>query len=782
MKKSFDINEFGGLVNNVDKKDIPDNSASEINNVDPTGLGDLKGIMLATTLQTSSGVGFKLGSWIERDDNKKDLVFGTATNIHALTDFYGTLGLSASLATSSASTMVSDAKSVHIGTTDTPKWAGYIKTPRFNANITADVNGFDGFMVNPDTIPKETAVYEVQINTATPPVYYTPTTATYNFVTKTATFTKAAHGLSEPVQVRLKLYWVKLYLHPFEWRDVDLHGTVTEPLDVTVTGIDTFTVPLDFEDYTGHTEGTGFWQFSDADFSGNPADTVYIETLSDLTFHYQKNGGGYSASIPIVFDVYTEIVDGLEIKFITNAGYGLGDQWYVTVVAETDTLALAEAEPAVVDCISINVIQGDAGTLFDNGKTYFYGYSLVYDYTQESDLIKEKISYTPTTDSDNLVIGLVIDDTILPSRVTGINLYRAEASTVNVTMPDTLYILVENIPLRGWRDKNYTVFDKVIGGATYEANTGFPQNITDITPTYQVSCELNNSLFIGNCTHPKLDDASHTIFKSKSFRYDSFDWINEGLKINFVPKAMFGYAGRLWVFDANRFLRVNPELYVEDTIEGIGCTNHLCWVVTDYGAFWCDSIGAYMNIDGSTTKISEPVVWTARDRVIFDAQYNMVMFYSANGVLAYSPLRKRWDNYTSIVAGTVTGAFTGINGETYTAHTTLDENFGGTIRRALTWVSKEFTFDNPSQFKYFYRAICDYTNGGDATTTVTYAINGSSTWRPLETLGTVTDAILNDDDKWYKGQSIMIKIVTTGTTGDALIRSLSIIYRDLVIK
>lgn len=782
MKKSFDINEFGGLVNNVDKKDIPDNSASEINNVDPTGLGDLKGIMLATTLQTSSGVGFKLGSWIERDDNKKDLVFGTATNIHALTDFYGTLGLSASLATSSASTMVSDAKSVHIGTTDTPKWAGYIKTPRFNANITADVNGFDGFMVNPDTIPKETAVYEVQINTATPPVYYTPTTATYNFVTKTATFTYAGHGLSEPVQVRLKLYWVKLYLHPWEWEDVDLHGTVTEPLDVTVTGIDTFTVPLDFEDYTGLTEGTGFLQFSDADFSGTPADTVYTETLSNLTFHYQKNGGGYSASIPIVFDVYTEIVDGLEIKFITNAGYWLGDQWYVTVVAETDTLALAEAEPAVVDCISINVIQGDAGTLFDNAKTYFYGYSLVYDYTQESELIKEKISYTPTTDSDNLVIELVIDDTILPSRVTGINLYRAEASTVNVTMPDTLYILVENIPLRGWRDKNYTVFDKVIGGATYEANTGFPQNITDITPTYQVSCELNNSLFIGNCTHPKLDDASHTIFKSKSFRYDSFDWINEGLKINFVPKAMFGYAGRLWVFDANRFLRVNPELYVEDTIEGIGCTNHLCWVVTDYGAFWCDSIGAYMNIDGSTTKISEPVVWTARDRVIFDAQYNMVMFYSANGVLAYSPLRKRWDNYTSIVAGTVTGAFTGINGETYTAHTTLDKNFGGTIRRALTWVSKEFTFDNPSQFKYFYRAICDYTNGGDATTTVTYAINGSSTWRPLETLGTVTDAILNDDDKWYKGQSIMIKIVTTGTTGDALIRSLSIIYRELVIK
>ncbi len=298
MKKSFDINEFGGLVNNVDKKDIPDNSASEINNVDPTGLGDLKGIMLATTLSTSSGVGFKLGSWIERDDNKKDLVFGTATNIHALTDFYGTLGLSASLATSSATTMVSDAKSVHIGTTDTPKWAGYIKSPRFNANITADVNGFDGFMVNPDTIPKETAVYEVQINTATPPVYYTPTTATYNFVTKTATFTYAGHGLSTSDQVRVKLYWIKLYFPTTpplsEWTDVDLHGTVTEPLDVTVIDIDTFTVAIDFQDYTGYTEGTSYWQFSDADFSGNPADTVYTKTLSDLTFHYQKNGGGYS--------------------------------------------------------------------------------------------------------------------------------------------------------------------------------------------------------------------------------------------------------------------------------------------------------------------------------------------------------------------------------------------------------------------------------------------------------------------------------------------------------
>lgn len=787
MKKLFDIREFEGLLNNIDKKDIPVNNASESNNVDPTGLGELKGMPLASTLQSSSGVGFKLGSWIERDDNKKDLIFGTATNIHALTDFYDTLGLSASLATSSASTMVSDAKSVHIGTTDTPKWAGYIKSPRFNGIVTADVNGFDGFMVKPGTLPDEDAEYEIQIDTAASPVYVTPTTATYDFATKTATFTKAGHGLSKSDEVRVKMYWIKLYFPstppylPMEWEDYDLHGIVTEPLTITGADLNTFSVVIDFQDYTGYTEGTGFMQFNNADFSGNPADTVYTTTLSDLTYNYRKIVGGvpgaYTSYQPITFDVYDKIVDGIEIKFITNTGYYLGDKWTITISARTDTLTLAEAEPAVVDCLGISVIQGDTGTNFEDSKTYFYGYSLIYDYIQESELIVEKVSYTPSVDSDDLVVGLKIDDSILPARVTGINLYRAEASTVNVNYPDTLYALVESINFEGWRDKNYTVFDSAIG-ATYEANSGFPQNITDITPSYKISCELNSSLFIGDCEHPKLDDASHTIFKSKPFRFDSFDWVNEGLKINFVPKAMFGYAGRLWVFDTNRFLKVNPELYIEDTIEGIGCTNHLCWVVTDFGAFWSDAIGAYINVDGSTSKLSEGIVWTARDRVIFDAQYNMVMFYLGYDVLAYSPLRKRWENYTDLVSGTVTGAFTGINGETYTAHTVLSKNFGGARKRALTWVSKEFDFDNPSQFKYFYRVICDYTNGGGSTTTVTYSIDSGTNWKPL-----TSPDLTQTAGAWDKAKTIMVKIVTTaGTTGDALIRNLSIVYRELVNK
>lgn len=790
MKKLFDIREFEGLLNNIDKKDIPVNNASESNNVDPTGLGELKGMPLASTLQSSSGVGFKLGSWIERDDNKKDLIFGTATDIHALTDFYGTLGLSASLATSSASTMVSDAKSVHIGTTDTPKWAGYVGSPQFNGGVEFDGTGFDGLVLNPNTLPNETANYEVQINALTTPVYITPTSATYTFATHTATFiTGAAHGLSDGDKVRVKLYWIKLYFPstppylPMEWEDWDLHGTVTGELTVTAVDATTFTVVIDFEDYLGGaiTEGTGFWQYSDADFTGTPADTVYTKTLSELTYIHRKTVGG-SSSVwvykDVSFDVYDKIEDDIEIKFIESADYDLGDEWTISVSAKTDTLTLAEAEPLAVDCVSINAIQGDTGTAFNNAKTYFYGYSLTYDFVQESELITNKVAYTPTADSDYLLIGLKVNSSTLPTRVTSINIYRAEASTINVTEPDTLYTLVESISLNGWREYKYSLYDYGSIGATYEANSGFPQNITDITPSYQVSCELNSSLFIGNCEHPKLDDASHTIFKSKPFRFDSFDWINEGLKINFVPKAMFGYAGRLWVFDANRFLKVNPELYIEDTIEGIGCTNHLCWVVTDYGAFWSDAIGAYANVDGSTSKLSEGIVWTARDRVIFDAQYNMVMFYLGNDVLAYSPLRKRWENYTDLVSGTVTGAFTGINGETYTAHTVLSKNFGGTRKRALTWVSKEFDFDNPSQFKYFYRVICDYTNGGGSTTTVTYSIDSGTNWKSL-----TSPDLTRTAGAWDKAKTIMVKIVTTaGTTGDALIRNLSIVYRELVNK
>lgn len=944
MKKSFDINEFGGLVNNVDKKDIPDNSASEINNVDPTGLGDLKGIMLATTLSTSSGVGFKLGSWIERDDNKKDLVFGTATNIHALTDFYGTLGLSASLATSSASTMVSDAKSVHIGTTTTPKWVGNIDATQLGSSYGEGLNILEANIARPYTIPVLKKIVTDGTNyyaiTGSGSTIYKWTSLSSNYVESSNVFEEIqsivyCDDYLWAITKENDLYYL-CKIDPSDYAILqvslldgiaidfyDLGFTTNKFFLVPNTGtapivVDSANIPFVYscdkptdntaitltnaspndQQYQGAWDAVGAiiepfaivsLQQADAigvlariilpslsffsfDFAGGEekeiASNVIFLIGENATYSATSKWADMSSSYTAKYDVIlvdndidsisTFATDGTNAHWVfqsisggdvtatefiyLSGGIGTALGAFTYGVAHSETLPgylYATHTPQAIDvgnkllylCDNSGLVyvsgsnNGELGDVSESAGVYtidnryssdvelivnynaddsayidatdyqYFAVSYIYDNLQESPLSEYTLlDDSPVAKNVNVKVNIAnydaFNNILNNRRLTGLNLYSATGK--DTLSPDTLFRLVETLDLtEHWvittDTYNNQVYSKSIvyeglPGATYEANTGFPQNITDITPTYQVSCELNNSLFIGNCTHPKLDDASHTIFKSKSFRYDSFDWINEGLKIPFVPKAMFGYAGRLWVFDANRFLRVNPELYVEDTIEGIGCTNHLCWVVTDYGAFWCDSIGAYMNIDGSTTKISEPVVWTARDRVIFDAQYNMVMFYSANDVLAYSPLRKRWDNYTSIVAGTVTGAFTGINGETYTAHTTLDKNFGGTIRRALTWVSKEFTFDNPSQFKYFYRAICDYTNGGDATTTVTYAINGSSTWRPLETLGTVTDAILNDDDKWYKGQSIMVKIVTTGTTGDALIRSLSIIYRELVIK
>ena len=68
----------------------------------------------------------------------------------------------------------------------------------------------------------------------------------------------------------------------------------------------------------------------------------------------------------------------------------------------------------------------------------------------------------------------------------------------------------------------------------------------------------------------------------------------------FVPIAMKGFQGKLYVFSESQTSVVNPEgFYIEDTIEGIGCIGPKATMVTDAGFLFVD----YRNIYVCTPQI-----------------------------------------------------------------------------------------------------------------------------------------------------------------------------------
>ena len=103
-----------------------------------------------------------------------------------------------------------------------------------------------------------------------------------------------------------------------------------------------------------------------------------------------------------------------------------------------------------------------------------------------------------------------------------------------------------------------------------------------------------------------------------------------------IPTAIAGYEGKLIVWDEQKTLIINPEsLEIEDVLHGVGCVSHATWEATDFGLFWADANYAYRLYQGQLTTISKPIendllVNGAIDQVVFDGEYQLVMFWSGN--------------------------------------------------------------------------------------------------------------------------------------------------------
>lgn len=258
----------------------------------------------------------------------------------------------------------------------------------------------------------------------------------------------------------------------------------------------------------------------------------------------------------------------------------------------------------------------------------------------------------------------------IPSRVTGVAVYRAISLTDASTDPQSQYRFIQEVSLKsfGWNaTTGYFEFDVIDTGdaeATYEAINGISENMYNLHINYSCNAQLNGYMFVGNCSHSEVEDASNYVFRSQPAKYSVFDWSKDFLQLPFVPVALQGFQGKLFAFSNNQMAMVNPEtLYTEDTVEGIGCINTQTKMVTDAGFIWAD----YRNIYISTPQVSPiggPILnvddygWLnltneEKDNVRFgyDAKRKSILLFFTRTISgtayhlcwAYSLGKRRWD-------------------------------------------------------------------------------------------------------------------------------------------
>ena len=220
-----------------------------------------------------------------------------------------------------------------------------------------------------------------------------------------------------------------------------------------------------------------------------------------------------------------------------------------------------------------------------------YKASYLYDGFQESPLSTLLLSPDPiTANSKYVTLKLTLPGATqlgINARVTHINIYRK--NNVN-----ELYRLVKSISLDLSTDKfelvdgNYIhTFNDEARTATYEAINGIPESLTDLTPNYKLSCQLNDFLFISGIGHPKINkEGDHMIFRSKQGKFSIYDWSSDYLALPTTPIALSSFGGKLYAFSREVVYRINPEqFFIENKMEGLGTLNQNSVVSTDFGMF-----------------------------------------------------------------------------------------------------------------------------------------------------------------------------------------------------
>jgi hypothetical protein len=442
-------------------------------------------------------------------------------------------------------------------------------------------------------------------------------------------------------------------------------------------------------------------------------------------------------------------------------------------------------------------------------KRVFWKVSFIYDGYQESVLTEH------TYPSDGIAIdedGVNANITLTLSRIgslnkrlTGVSIYRSENADDTETKPNVFFRLVKAISFSdaGWdvstdNDGNvnatYDFTDDTDPGASYDAITGIDELLTNPIVSYGLATEANSQLFVGQCAHPSIEDAKQYLFRSKPYKYDTFDWSKDFLRLPTIPTALATFGGRIYAFDESNTYRIEPNnFFVEDIFEGIGCTSQRSVLTTEYGMFFCSDHNIYMHTGSSPQIIGDAIIddadnanypWQHRDVTVdpvlaFDPfRTSLLVFFKAGdpqgtgftrySCWAYNLPRKRWDLLDLSQTHVPQCYVSGKNGESYigTNYELIHYLANADTRRTWEYQTKLITLGADTQDKMFYKIRL--VGSG----TATYGMNGGA-----PTTSLTSEKIATNDKK---AKAIQVKVVPVGNTGE--VDSIGIIYRPLPVK
>ena len=380
------------------------------------------------------------------------------------------------------------------------------------------------------------------------------------------------------------------------------------------------------------------------------------------------------------------------------------------------TITLASTQPSATNASWAGV----------SAKKLFYKVAFIYDGYQETPLLFATGTYVMSSDVDidhqvDVQIN-ISEDYHLNKRITGIALYRASSGSQSDTEPETLYRFIEELKLTQFTflSTNYwSSFQRDTGDAeaTYEALNNISEKSYSLTLKYKISTEQNGYLFATDAKHQEIKNSHNYIFRSQIGKFSIFDWTRDFVALPFVPTTIKGFMGKVYAFSKNQMCIINAEsLFIEDTIDGIGCLDMHSIKTTDTGLFWCDLKNIYMASPqvvpvGDIIKDVKVYGWDKISvagkktvRLGYDGlRKAYLIFFTENGVhrcWAFSTMRSRWDLWdtTALVKDTV-------DLESGHCLLLLEDNqickyLGNTtFKRSFEWESKKLTFGNDLQEK-----------------------------------------------------------------------------------
>jgi hypothetical protein len=439
--------------------------------------------------------------------------------------------------------------------------------------------------------------------------------------------------------------------------------------------------------------------------------------------------------------------------------------------------------------ITVGGGSGDVGGLV-KGRTYVYRLAYIYDGFQIGPMAPLVFTVDMTFDYGKIVIQPAVTASQVPYRATDIAIFRAEnvgprTSTSQGITSAYNYVGKVSLNTDAWSDDTggvwslSTPFEDVgQNGGTYEDLTGIPETIALPTVTYKYGAVVNSRFCVIQCTRSEYSDANFMMFVSRPLNYDTFNYLDDFVRLPFYPVAVMGFRNRCFVFGATSMAIVNLEgMIIEEMIEGIGCKGQASVFATEFGLFWMDANGIYMHDGQQAHQIGAAILpslktWLASGTFTaqFHAKWKSVLFmkHGTTSVTCYAfnLVRKRWD-YLTLSTG-VTCSPVSIHGAAgvviipYKGAASSDWalNVGADSQRYPTWVwiSKKFHMGLPSQHK-FLNNISIREPSGD--TTLTWSLDGA--------------AFVNTLTQDTQAHTVQVKIVGIDTY--SVVDSLAIRYR-----